>query len=208
MRTGLYLLLAMLFAGLAWVAWYPPCPTFPHVLRIATPREAGKENTTWQVVTRRLISKAAIQDMERRLRMAGLHPVKIIRHEVIVLHAFDDKRTFATKRLAIRAKNEWLRHGLEADVIEKDGYFVVALGRFTMAGHASQLQARLKKTGLPFTYERRRIGLPVCRFIFPPLPESEARQLWKKVADLGLAEPVLIPEHQFETLFGKGPQQQ
>ena len=203
MRTLIYLLLAVLFAGLLWQAWHPPVPASRKEIRLTMPDDA-KGSIRWRVVTRRVISEAAVEDMEALFREAGLHPQKITRFEAIVLHTFRDKRIFMTRRRADEAKNAWAQRGMEADIVEKNGRFLLSLGRTAAAEEAGRLQSRLRSATMPFIYEKQRFILPVYRFVFPPMPADAARKLWKQVADMGFAEPVLMPDGQFKVLY-KGP---
>jgi len=200
MRTLIYLLLAVLFAGLLWQAWHPPVPAFREEVRLTIPDDT-KGSIRWRVVTRRVISEAAVEDMETLFREAGLRPQKITRFETIVLHTFRDKRTFMTRRRAVEAKKAWAQRGMEPDIVEKNGRFLLNLGQTATAEEAGRLQSRLRSTTLPFIYERQRLVLPVYRFVFPPMPADAARKLWKRVADMGFAEPVLMPDGQFRVLY-------
>lgn len=155
----------------------------------------------WRVVTRRVISRPSSQGMRDQFSQAGLEPVIFSRNEAVELHAFDDPQTFTTMGEAAQVRNEWLRLKVKADIIKKDGRFHVALGRFIMTAHAAQMQAHLKKTGRPFSYEKRRIVIPVHRFTFPSLPQNQAQHLWEKVKELGFADPVLMSEKQFADIY-------
>ncbi len=200
MRTLMYLLVAILLAGLLWQAWHPPVPESREEIRLSLPEHA-RGSVRWRVVTRRVISEATANDMEALFREAGLRPRKMTRYEVIILHTFRDKRTFMTRRRAIEAKNAWAQRGMKPDIVEKKGRFFLSLGRTATAEEAGWLRSRLRSATMPFIYEKQRLVLPVYRFVFPPMPAAAAKKLWKRVADMGFAEPVLMPDGQFRALY-------
>ncbi len=208
MRSLFSILLAGLLIWLAWISWQPPAPQniAQNRSHISVPES---ESQPWRVITRKIISKAAVGSMQKRLKQAGLKPIRITHREAVELHAFDDARTFVTKKEASRAKGDWEKLNMSADIMKSNHAFTVSLGRFFIAGHAMRMHARLKKTGKPYRYEKRQITIPVYRFTFPSGNATESRLLWQKVQELGIAEPALMPEKQFVNVYGKaGPENQ
>ncbi len=202
MRMLSYLLLAALLGWLVWTGWHPPASVSRNAIHFPLPNDTEKA-VLWRVVTRRVISMPSLQGMIGQFSRAELYPAIFSRNEEVELHAFEDMRSFTTGKEAARARDEWIRLKLNADIIRRDGSFRIALGRFFMAAHASHVHAQLKKTGRPFRYEKRHVAIPVRRFTFRPLPLARAQQLWKKVKELGFADPVLMPERQFADIYGK-----
>jgi len=156
----------------------------------------------WRVVTRRMVWKKAAEAMYKRLKETGLRVTSVARKEKIELHAFDDARTFAQRKNATQARKEWEKRGFEADVINQDDHFGVGLGRFFLAAYARQMQEKLKKTGMKYSYERRIVNIPTWRFTFPAATHTDAEKLWQRIQALGIADPLLMPEKQFRVLFG------
>ena len=208
MRSLLSLLLAGLLIWLAWVSWQPPASqnlsqNRPH---IAVPED---ESQPWHVVTRKAISKPGAESMQKRLEQAGLKPVRITRRESAELHAFDDARTFPTRKEAIQTLPEWKKIKLDANIMKSNDTYSISLGRFYMGEHALRMHARLKKTGKPYHYEKRKVTIPVYRFSVSSGNASDAKEVWQKVQELGIAEPVLMPEKQFMNIYGEtGPGKQ
>jgi len=221
------LLLGLLL--LAWFIWQPPAPApgpEPVIAMLPEPppqkpeaprRQAEpakpvaaspKKQHLWRVVTRRIVWSAAVKTLEKRLKEAGLEPIRLKRREPVIMHAFDDATLFATREAAEKARREWLKKNIEATVIKanievgKDIY-MVGLGRFYLTEYAEQVQNRLKAIGKPYRYERRTVTIPVYRFSFAPLPKREAEKLWQQLQDMGVATPVLMPEAEFQKAYGK-----
>jgi len=197
-------ILLVLLTWLAWTSWQPPAvipDTQPVSLAIPEPLDAAP--TLWRVVTRRMVWKEAAEAMYKRLKEAGLRVTSVTRKEKIDLHAFDDARTFVQRKDATQARKKWEKRGFEADVIHQDDHFGVGLGRFFLAAYARQMQKKLKKNGMKYSYERRMVNIPTWRFTFPAASHAKARKLWQRIQALGVADPSLMPEKQFESLFGK-----
>jgi len=194
----------MLLAWLAWTSWQPPDIT-PNMqkIRATAPEQIDTAPVLWRVVTRRMVWKKAAEAMDQRLEKTGLRVIPIGRREEIELHAFDDVRTFAKRKDAARAKKAWEKRGFEASIIKPDDRFGVALGRLYLAAYAKQLQSRLRKSGMKYRYERRMVNIPTWRFTFPPATHAKAEKLWQRIQSLGVAEPSLMPERQFQALFKK-----
>ncbi|MDQ7012252.1 MAG: hypothetical protein Q9M29_10545, partial [Mariprofundaceae bacterium] len=136
----------MLLAWLAFQAWQPPQPApGHHSVRASLPRQEGQKQELWYVVTRRLVWKQAAKALEKRLRDEGFDPVPLTRKEPVSMHAFDDGRIFKTRQAAEKARKEWQKHGIEANIIKtsielnKDIY-IVGLGRFFLTSYAEQMQ--------------------------------------------------------------------
>ncbi|RME87569.1 MAG: hypothetical protein D6771_00295 [Zetaproteobacteria bacterium] len=208
MKRWLGWLAVALSVALAWLAWHPPAPPEPSEIFVPLPpplrADADRSRHLWRVVTQRIVWKAAADAL--RARLAEIEkPQTIVRREEVLVHAFDDPRSFTSFADAIRAQNEWRALGVEATVVKIDDEqapYRVALGRFYLAAYAEQMQARLLKLGRPFAYERRTIKLRTWRFTFPPLPRREAEALWRRVKALGVADPILIREDRFQKMFG------
>jgi len=196
-------LLLMLLAWLAWKSWQPPETIFgPQRIKVAIPERVNAEIRLWRVVTKRLVWKQAAQAMRQRLRENGLKVITIMRKEAVELHAFDDGRSFNTREDAVRAKKEWEHDGFEASIIKPDDHFGVALGRLYLAAYAQQLQQRLRKSGRRYSYDRHIVNILTWHFTFPAARHEQAERLWRRIQSLGVAEPVLIPEIEFQSTFG------
>ncbi len=222
---------AALLGWLAWLAWQPPTPA-PPPLQVRAPipepvpepapeqlpneasaagqqPDRAKRPATprlWRVVTHRFVWKQAARELHKQLADAGL-PVRVIaRKEDVELHAFDDARLFTRRADAVKARQAWKNKGFEASLIRPDeAHFGVALGRLYLAAYARQLQARLAASGMRYRYERRLVHIPTWRFTFPPTPKPAAEKLWNRLQQMGVADPVLMPERQFQSLYGKAP---
>jgi len=197
-------ILLVLLTWLAWTSWQSP-EVIPGArkIRAAMPEPMETTPTLWRVVTRRMVLKKAAEAMHARLEETGLRVVTIGRKEDVELHAFDDARTFIKRAEAARAKKVWKKRGFEASIIKPDARFGVALGRLYLAAYAKQLQNRLRKSGMKYRYERRMVNIPTWRFTFPAASHAEAEKLWQRIQSLGVAEPSLMPEKQFQTLYNK-----
>ena len=208
MRSIFSLLLAGLLIWLAWVSWQPPASqnlpqNRPH---ISVPED---ESEPWHVITRKIISKPSAESMQKRLAQAGLKPVRITRREVVELYAFDGARTFPARKEAVQALAEWKKLKLDANIMKTNDAYSISLGRFYMAEYTLRMHARLKKSGKPYRYEKRKVSIPVYRFSISSDNATDARALWQKVQELGIAEPVLMPEKQFMDIYGEtGPEKQ
>jgi len=207
MKNFFVFLLTLTFAWLAWLAWYPPAPTHTiHNVRMALPDIEPLDAGPWRILTRRMVWKQAVDDMQKRLNEAGL-PAEIIQtREPIELHAFDDPRTFNTFADAGIAKDVWEKQGIDADIakLEENGIttYRITLGRFYLTEYAERMQEELKKSQHAYIYDRRTTELPSYRFAFSAMSKSEAAILWKRLENIGLAEPVIIQESEFKKLYG------
>jgi len=210
MRLTLRLLLLLLLASLVWASWHrpkTPAPTHNHI-RVPVPL-AGSGNADeasgWRIVTRKLVWKEAAQSMQKRLQKAGLEVIPITRRETVELYAFDDPHTFASRQAAARVESAWRKHGIDAEIIKLDDHYGVALGRFFLPEHAERQRQSLEKSGMKYRYEKRTIKIPVYRFTFPPTSHSEAQKRWKRLEDMGIADPAMIREDRFTSLYGPLP---
>jgi len=196
--------LLVLLTWLAWTSWQPPeIISATQKIRASVPKPVDAAPTLWRVVTRRMVWKKAAEAMNQRLEETGVRVIPIGRKEEIELHAFDDARTFAKRKNAAHAKKTWEKRGFEASIIKPDDRFGVALGRLYMTAYAKQLQNRLRKSGMKYRYDRRMVSIPTWRFTFPAASHAEAEKLWQQIQSLGVAEPSLMPEKQFQTLYNK-----
>jgi hypothetical protein len=204
MRALAAALLVAAAAWLAWQAWQPvPAPAPAPAVRLALPQQSNTPAADWYVVTRRLVWKQAVADMGKRLIEAGLIPIEIHNREPVELHTFDDPDSFKSQRAAEKRKAIWRKAGVgEAEVLRRGDEFIVGLGRFYLTAYAEQMQNRLKRLGKPYKYERRNIVIPAFRFGFGPMDEDEAKQTWKKLQDMGLADPVVLPAPRFVEMYG------
>jgi len=197
------LLCLLLWAG--WMVWQPPEPvSLPaQMARQALPDRPGDAPGQWRVVSRRMIVPKAAKALEENLIERGLTPISLAHHEVVELHAFDDPRTFDVREDAVKAREAWKKSGFEAELISSDGKFGIALGRLYMVAYAQALQRRLEQEKQPYTYHRRQVNIPTWRFTFVPATYAEAKLLWSKVQAMGMADPVLMREPRFRSLFGE-----
>ncbi len=197
-------MVAVLIAGwLAWQAWHPPTPTTvaPSVKSsIPENRYAGPE--MWRIVTKRMVWKKAIASMRDRLYKEGFETRLIVRREPIELHAFDDHRIFKDKESAEIAKIEWRQKKIEAEVLKQKSGYTVGLGRFYLTSYAEQMQERLKRIGKPYRYERRTVTIPAYRFVFNPMEKAEATKSWERLQNLGIADPVMMRESEYQKMYG------
>jgi len=193
--------------SLTWLAWNPPIVQ-NHLTRIHMPipdiqsLDAGP----WRVMTRRMISKQAVDGMKARLLDAGFHPELIQKREPVELHAFDDPRIFKKQSEAGKVKAKWRALGVEADVLhhltkDDEKVFKVGLGRFYMSEYAESMQEQLKRSKQPYNYERRTVSIPSYHFIFPAMTKGEAEILWKRLQNMGIADPVIMQQNEFERLY-------
>jgi len=207
MKNFFVFLLTLTFAWLAWLAWYPPAtPNTTHSVRMALPNIEPLDAGPWRILTRRMVWKQAVDDMEKRLNEAGLTPEVIQTREPIELHAFDDPRSFSSFAAAGLAKEIWEKQGIDADIakLEENNIttYKVTLGRFYLTEYAERMQEELKKSQQAYTYERRTTELPSYRFVFPAMSKNEAAILWKRLENIGIADPVIIQQREFEKLYG------
>jgi len=214
MRRAAWLAGAALLGWLAWLAWQPPAGT-PPLRQVRPPvpeppamrppaRHATKHpaDGLWRVVTHRFVWQQAAQEMQRRLAALGAPVIVIARKEDVELHAFDDARLFRHREDALRAKKAWEKQGFDASLVRSDdARFGVALGRLYLAAHARRLQARLAASGMRYRYQRRLVHIATWRFTFPPAPRPKAEALWRKVQQMGVADPALMPEREFRRIY-------
>ncbi len=190
----------LLWAG--WLVWQPP--SLMHASRAAVqalPERPGDAAELWRVVTRRMIVSKSAEAMGKSLLQRGLPAISLVQQEDVELHAFDDPRTFKVRDDAVRVRNAWRKAGFDAELIRPDGQFGVALGRLYLEAYAQALQRRLEKAKRPYTYQRRQLNVSTFRFTFAPAPYAEARELWAKVQELGVADPALMRESRFHQMF-------
>ena len=211
-------LLVILLLGLAWLAWQRPAPApTPMPVRASVPAAptfvkpqieeeapaADEPVQLWRVVTHRLITPDAAKTLGKQLRELQLEPFKIESRELVTLHAFDNPERLETLASARQVKNEWLENEIDAFVIEeKDGRYLVGLGRFYQIEHAERMQDRLRATGRAYSYKRRTIPIPVVRFTFAPGNKAEVDKLWQQLEAAGIMMPVSMPEERFQELYG------
>jgi len=196
----------LLAAWLAWQAWQPPVVKHSGTtVRSTLPvvKDAGPE--LWRIVTKRMVWKQAISTLRDRLYREGFETELVVKREPVELHAFDDPGSFKTQAAAEKVKAKWRKKKIDAEVVKREITFAVALGRFYLTSYAEQMQSRLKTIGLPYNYERRTVTIPAYRFVFKPMQKPEAEKSWKQLQNLGIAEPAMMKESQFQRLFGKKP---
>ena len=155
----------------------------------------------WRVVSRRMIVPKAADVLGKTLRARGLSPLMIRRRETVELHAFDDPRDFAERKAAARVRDAWKKAGFDAELTFSDGHFGVALGRLYMTAYAQELERRLKRSKRVYIYHRKQLEIPTWRFTFAAAPYDEAKRLWRKVQETGVADPVLMREARFRRMF-------
>jgi len=217
MRSFISVLALAGVGWLAWIAWQPPLLSAPSSFTptpsalvkpypapaLALPERPGEAAMLWRVVSRRMIVPKSAMAMKIALSERDLHVIPIQRQEQVELHAFDDVRTFARREDAVRARELWKKAGFEAELIKVDAQFGIALGRLYMAAYAQELQQRLQKSKRQFAYHRRQLNIPTWRFTFPAAPYAQAKALWLKVQETGVADPVLMRESRFKAAFGE-----
>ena len=201
-----------LLIALAWLAWQAPASApVPHIVRAAIPERPVNDqqveaapSSTWRVLTRRVVSKAAVTSLSRRLENMGLTPLMIEKEEDVTMHAFDDVILFKTRAEAWQASRIWQSYGIESTVISADeaGVFLVGLGRFFQARYAESMQQQLEQTGRKYRYQQRTVPIPSWRFTFAPADKQQAEVLWGKLHVTGVIMPVLMPEAEFQRLYG------
>jgi len=206
LRRGISLVLLCLLLWAGWTVWQPPEPvSLPaQMAQQALPDRPGDAPGLWRVVTRRMIVPKAAKALEKSLLERGLTPITLAHQEVVELHAFDDPRSFALRQEAVKVREDWKKSGFEAELISSDGKFGVALGRLYMVAYAQALQRRLEQDKHPYAYHRRQVSIPTWRFTFAAAPYLEAKLLWSKVQAMGMADPVLMHESRFRSLFAEG----
>jgi len=191
---------------LAWTAWQPPVSTpLPVTVRGNIPENSYAGPEMWRIVTKRMVWKKAIASMRDRLYKEGFETQLVVKQEPIELHAFDDPRVFKTRAEAEKVKKEWLKKKIEAEVLKREITYIVGLGRFYLTSYAEQMQERLKQIGKPYHYGRRTVVIPAYRFVFKPMEKNKAEKAWKKLQNLGIAEPVMMRESEYQKAYGKKP---
>ncbi len=196
---------AIILAGwLAWFAWQPPELSRPQTtIKRNLPENIDAGPEMWRIVTKRMVWKKAIATMQDRLYKEGFETKLIVKHEPIQLHAFDDPGVFKTAAEAEKIKTVWRKKRVEAEVLKREITYIVGLGRFYLTSYAEQMQERLKRIGKPYRYEQRTVVIPAYRFVFKPMEKSEATRSWKRLQNLGIADPVMMRESEFQKLYGK-----
>jgi len=202
-----------LLTALAWLAWQAPASApVPRIVRASIPeRPPGAQQTTvtassaWRVLTRRVVSKAAVTSLSRRLESMGLTPVIIEKEEDVTMHAFDDAILFKSSTEAWEASRIWQSYGIVSSVIhaEEAGVYLVGLGRFFQARYAESMQQQLEQTGRKYRYQQRTVPIQSWRFTFAPGDKQQAESLWEKLHATGVIMPALMPEAEFQQLYGE-----
>ena len=206
MKKTLVVLTLLLAAWLAWQAWQPPVTSQPQLtVRNTLPEVKGTGPELWRIVTKRMVWKQAIASMRDRLYKEGFETELLVKREPVEVHAFDDPRSFKTQAEAEKVKAQWRKKKIDAEALFREVTYGVALGRFYITSYAEQMQARLKIIGLPYVYERRTVTVPAYRFIFAPMEKKQAEKSWRAVKNLGIAEPAMMKESEFQRLYGKKP---
>lgn len=204
-RTYTWGIAVCLLALMAWVGWTPPAPPTDESSvqgsLIDTPG-APKQSSLWRIVTRRLVWGVAAKSMGNRLRQDGFTPILLQRKEPVLMHAFDDPKLYPTSKDASKAVDEWHHLGFDANVIKTQDGYMVGLGRFFITSYAEQMQQRLKRSGRKYRYQQRMVSIPTFRFTFPPMNHDKSIELWRKIQNLGIADPVLMPATRFQQMYG------
>ena len=194
----------ILAAWLAWQAWQPPVsPPAQISVKGTLPQKVDAGPEMWRIVTKRMVWKEAIASLRDRLYKEGFETQLIVKEEPIELHAFDDPGVFKTQAEAEKVKAVWRKRKVEAEVLKREITYIVGLGRFFLTSYAEQMQERLKRVGKPYKYERRTVIIPAYRFVFNPMEKEEATKSWQKLQNLGIAEPVMMRETEFQKVYGK-----
>lgn len=200
----------MMVVGLAWLtwqAWFPPVTISQQAdvkAWLAERPDLGvQEDEKWRVFTRRMVWGQAVDTFRDRLKEKNIQALVLERKEEVMLHVFDDPRSFTSFTQAANAKKEW--HIEEVDILKREnGQFYLGLGRFYLTAYAEKREKALNKTKKAYNYEQRRKVIPTYRFIFPPLPEKEAEILWNTIQEMGAVDPVMMTENEFNATFVGG----
>lgn len=199
-------LLVAACALVAWQAWQPPYTAEKNApVRSAIPQNEQIQPQMWRVMTQRMVWKQAVDAMQERLLAAGLELAVVRRKEPVELHAFDDAATFETSQAAEKARAVWQERGIQADVSKLEQGYGVSLGRFYLIDYAERMQARLKEIGAPYQYARRTVTIPAYRFVSAAMEKAETEKLWQTLQDMGIGNPVLIPDSRYLALYGQEP---
>ena len=203
--------LLLLLGTVAMLVWLKPAssPT-PATVRISLPAQPTvngikPENidALWRVITRRVVSKAAIYSLTKRLQSMNLEAVTIRNKEDVTMHAFDDVVLYKTRAEAWKASKFWRDHGIAVSVIEaKKDVHMIGLGRFYQGNYAEGMQKQLSTIGKEFRYQQRSVPIPTWRFTFAPMTKKDAENLWKRLNDSGVMMPIQMPERRFQELYG------
>jgi hypothetical protein len=208
-RTWLTAIGLVILTALAWIAWSPsPLPPDQSTVQGSLTEASAGKPSAWRVVTRRLVWGQAAKSMQQRLQQAGFSPILMERKENVPMHAFDDATIYPSTAAAAKAAAAWKKLGFEANIIETPDGYLVGLGRFFIASYAEQMQTRLKQTGRPYRYQQRMVEIPTFRFTFAPTDHDTAKQLWQRLQNLGIADPVLMPASRFAQMYGNNPSAQ
>ena len=205
-RFFLYLLVAGAVI-LAWQAWHPaPLVHRAMEVRYSIPNIAPEDGGLWRVVTRRMVWKKAATSMRQQLHDLGYGISKVQKREPVELYAFDDPEVFTKKSTAYQRKTWWEAHGVDADVLElkSDGkvrHYRVELGRYYMRAYAQEAEKHLKASGRVYRYQKRQVVIPTYRFAFLAMSKSEAEIVWKRLQNLGIADPVMLRQEKFNELY-------
>ncbi|MDQ7001410.1 MAG: hypothetical protein Q9N02_01815 [Ghiorsea sp.] len=200
----------MMVVGLAWLtwqAWFPPATISQQAdvkAWLAERPDLGvQEDEKWRVFTRRMVWSQAVDTFRKRLKEKNIEALVLERKEEVMLHVFDDPRSFTSFTQAANAKKEW--HIEEVDILKRaNGQFYLGLGRFYLTAYAERREKALNKTKKAYNYKQRRKVIPTYRFIFPPLPEKEAEILWNTIQEMGAVDPVMMTENEFNATFVGG----
>jgi len=196
-----------MMAFLAWWAWNPPfLMTQLQQVRFSIPNISPLEAGKWRVVTRRIVWKKTVKAMRKELNDMGFPLTLIRKREPIELHAFDDVHLFSSRKEALAAQAWWNKQHIDAAVFDvahqkgKQGYRV-ELGRYYLSAYAKEAQKELKQVGKPYSYEKRQVMIPSYRFAFPVMMKSEAEILWRRLQNMGVADPVMMQAVKFNELY-------
>ncbi len=204
MKNILGFIAALGLSWLAWQAWFPP-ETISEQTDVRAwlperPGMGGQEQENWRVLTRRMVWLKAVESFQDRLKEKGIEAILLKRKESVMLHVFDDPRLFTSLSKAKKAQKAW---GIsDVDTLkDKNGNYILGLGRFYIPAYAEQRQERLDKTGKKYVYKKHTKVIPTYRFIFPALPEKEAEMLWKSIQEMGAVDPVMMTDNEFNAMF-------
>ncbi|MDX8382852.1 MAG: hypothetical protein R8M45_02145 [Ghiorsea sp.] len=204
MKNIIGLALVLSLSWLTWNIWFPTETINTQVdVRAWLPERPeieGVKQEKWRVLTRRMVWKKAVETFQDRLDEIQIEALVLKRKELVSLHVFDDPRQFDTYKKAAKEQQAW---GIgDVDVLKnKDGSYMLGLGRFFLPAYAQQRQEKLEKLGKPYLYKQRTKLIPTYRFIFPALAESEAELLWKSVQKMGAVDPMMMSESEFNATF-------
>lgn len=204
MRNMLVIALLATLSWATWTVWVTPKQTpFPAAVDVYITAPPRATDGLWRVLTHRMVWQQAVHDLQKKLLAVGLKPRLIKRKERVKLYVFDDTRSFTSLPLAQAALAAWNRHGIRDVniIVMKGGTYRLGLGRYYIMEYARNTEQRLQRSGLPYTRDKRVVRIPAMRFVFAPMLRPQADILWKKLQALGMSQPVIMRDEEFNQRY-------